>query len=132
MRMSLSVQSHQAVEIINVTAALHDLVAGVDDGLALFYIPHTTACLIINEDDEELRADFVKVAENWLAGLKPFKHIKNDNPNTQAHVLSAFGGNQVAVAIAAGQLDLGRYQNILLLEMDGPKQREIRCQIVPA
>jgi len=36
------------------------------------------------------------------------------------------------VAIAAGQLDLGRYQNILLLEMDGPKQREIRCQIVPA
>jgi len=125
----LAVQSHKPVEVINVTAALRDLVAGVEEGLALFYIPHTTASLIINEDDEELRDDFAKVAQSWLDPLRPFKHFKNDNPNTPAHVLSAFGGNQVMVAITAGEIDLGRYQNILLLEMDGPKQREIRCQI---
>jgi secondary thiamine-phosphate synthase enzyme len=130
MLLKLTVQSGRPVEVINVTDQLRQLIAGISDGLVLLYLPHTTACLLINEDDDELRADFVKVAENWLAALKPFKHLKNDNPNTQAHVLSAFGGNQVSVAIVGGALDLGKYQNILLLEMDGPKQREIRCQIV--
>jgi secondary thiamine-phosphate synthase enzyme len=109
---------------------LKNLVEGVSEGLALFYIPHTTASLLINEDDPELRQDFVKIVENWLEEYKPFAHIKNNNPNTEAHVYSAFGGSRLLVAIINGELDLGKYQNILLLEMDGPKQREIRCKFI--
>jgi secondary thiamine-phosphate synthase enzyme len=126
----LSIQSTAPVEVINVTNQLRALAGGVEAGLAHFYIPHTTACLLINEDDAELRADFAKVAMAWLETLKPFKHNKNNNPNTPAHVLSAFGGSRVTVAIAGGALDLGQYQNILLLEMDGPKHREIRCLVL--
>jgi thiamine phosphate synthase YjbQ (UPF0047 family) len=57
-------------------------------------------------------------------------HIRNNNPNTEAHVLSAFAGTGVTVAIEKGEPDLGTYQNILLLEMDGPKKREVRCKIM--
>jgi secondary thiamine-phosphate synthase enzyme len=102
----------------------------VAGGLALFYVPHTTAALLMCEDDEELRADLVRVARGWLGVCRPFTHIRNNNPNAEAHLLSAFGGHAVAVAIEHGGLDLGIYQNLLLLEMDGPKQREIRCKIV--
>jgi len=125
-----TVQTGADVQVINVMPQIAELAAGAADGLALFYIPHTTAALLVCEDDAELRADLERVARHWLAACRPFAHRRNNNPNTEAHVLSAFGGHGVTVAIEAGRLDLGKYQNILLLEMDGPKQREIRCKIV--
>ena len=127
---AIQIQTSQHIEVINVTEQLAEMVHDVADGLALFYIPHTTAALIINEDDQELRDDFVKIAKNWLAACRPFAHIRKNNPNTEAHVFSAFAGNSITLAIEAGDLDLGSYQNILLLEMDGPKRREIRCKVV--
>jgi len=125
-----TVETHQKVEVINVTQQLTELTGDVSDGIALFYIPHTTAALLMCEDDDKLRDDLVRVAENWLADCRPFKHIRRNNPNTEAHVLSAFGGTGLTVAIEDGKLDLGNYQNALLLEMDGPKQREIRCKVI--
>jgi secondary thiamine-phosphate synthase enzyme len=126
----ITVQTRQKSEVINVTAQLAELAGDVQAGLALFYVPHTTASLLICEDDEELRQDLVRAAESWLAGSRPFAHIRNNNPNTEAHLLSAFGGTGISLAIEHGQLDLGTYQNILLLEMDGPKWREIRCKLI--
>jgi secondary thiamine-phosphate synthase enzyme len=126
------VQTQQQVAVVNVTQALRDMVAGAPDGLALFFIPHTTAALLVCEDDEELRSDLVRVARNWLANCRPFTHRRQGNPNTEAHLLSAFGGTQLAFVIQDGQLQLGTYQNILLLELDGPKRREIRCSTVAA
>jgi secondary thiamine-phosphate synthase enzyme len=126
-----TVESSERVQVINVTDLLSELAAGAEDGLAFFYIPHTTATLLLCEDDEDLRADLVRVAELWLAGCRPFRHVRNNNPNTEAHVLSAFGGHGVTLVIDKGKLDLGSYQNVLLLEMDGPKLRELRCKIIP-
>jgi secondary thiamine-phosphate synthase enzyme len=126
----IAIQTQTRIEVVNVTKQLQERVGGIEDGLALFYLPHTSAALLISEDDEELRQDFVRIAENWLANLRPFAHVRNDNPNTEAHILSAFGGTQITVAISDGSFDLGRYQQILLLELDGPKTREIRSKIM--
>lgn len=126
----IAVQTQQKVEVVNVTQQLGEMVGDVSDGLALFYIPHTTAALLMCEDDSELRNDLVRVAENWLADCRPFTHIRRGNPNAEAHLLSAFGGTRLTIAIEEGKLELGAYQNVLLLEMDGPKRREIRCKVV--
>ena len=123
------VQTQRKVEVINVTQQLGEMVGDVSEGLALFYIPHTTAALLLCEDDIELRNDLVRVAKNWLADCRPFTHIRRGNPNTEAHLLSAFGGTGLTIAIEEGKLDLGAFQNVLLLEMDGPKRREIRCKV---
>jgi secondary thiamine-phosphate synthase enzyme len=127
---TLEVDTAGKTGVVNVTERLAGLVDGTEDGIALFFIPHTTAALILSEDDAELREDFTKVAENWLADLKPFKHIRKNNPNTEAHVLSAFGGASILLSITDGKLDLGTYQNVMLLEMDGPKTRQIHCKIL--
>jgi secondary thiamine-phosphate synthase enzyme len=127
---SIFVETGKKTEVVNVTQALADMVDGVQDGIALFYVPHTTATLVLCEEDDELNRDLVKVAEHWLEPLKPFEHIRKNNPNTAAHVLSAFGGASLLLAIEDGRLDLGTYQNVLLLEMDGPKQRQVRCKVI--
>jgi len=125
-----AVLTERKVEVINVTQQISDMVGDIENGLALFYLPHTTAALLVCEDESKLRSDLAHVAQNWLANCRPFKHIRRGNPNTEAHLLSAFGGTRLTVAIEEGVLDLGEYQNILLLEMDGPRQRRIRCKVV--
>lgn len=126
----IHIDTTRKTEAVNVTARLAELIGDAQDGLAYFYIPHTTAALILCEDDDELRADVERAAERWLADVRPFAHIRNNNPNSEAHILSAFGGAGVTLAIENGTLDLGTYQNVLLLEMDGPKQRELRCKVI--
>ncbi len=116
-------------EVISVTESMAALCATIRDGFALFYIPHTTAALIICEDDAELRNDIIKTATTMFAHLRPFKHIRNNNPNTEAHLFSCMAGTHVMVAIENGKLDLGTYQNLLFIELDGPKKREIRCKV---
>jgi secondary thiamine-phosphate synthase enzyme len=127
---SLFVETTRPIEAINITEQLTALIGGVEEGLAFFYIPHTTASLLLCEDDDGLRADLERTAAHWLAACRPFAHIRNNNPNSEAHILSAFGGAGVTLAVEGGKLDLGAYQNVLLLEMDGPKRRELRCKVI--
>ncbi len=125
-----AVQTSRKTEVVNVTAQLAALLPAGATGLAHFSVPHTTAALIICEDDDELRADLVKAAENLLADLRPFQHRRKNNPNAEAHIISALSGTTLTLAVIDGQLDLGTYQHILLLELDGPKEREIRCAVL--
>lgn len=126
------ISTQHKTQVIDVTEQCDSMIGDIQYGIALFSVPHTTAALIICEDDEELRTDIVRVAENWLAGMRPFQHIKKNNPNAEAHILSAFAGTSLSVAIEDGKLLLGTYQNILLLEMDGPKNRNLHCIVIPA
>lgn len=127
---NIPIQTTHKTEVINVTAQLAALLPTGATGLVHFSVPHTTAALIICEDDDELRADLVKAAENILADVRPFQHRRKNNPNAEAHIVSALSGTTLTLAVIDGQLDLGTYQNILLLELDGPKEREIHCMVI--
>jgi secondary thiamine-phosphate synthase enzyme len=130
MHNKIIVETDNKVEVLNVMAQVEAAAREVGDGVMLCSIPHTTAALLVCEDDAELRADLVKVAQHWLAHLEPFTHRRNDNPNAAAHVLSAFGGFQLLIPVSEGKPVLGAYQNVLLLEMDGPKKREVWVRVI--
>ena len=123
----ITVATNQKTQVIDLTAQCQSMIGNVKDGLAIFQLMHTTAALVLCEDDAELREDLVKVAENWLRDLRPFRHARRSNPNAEAHILSAFAGASLAIPVVDGALALGVWQNILLLELDGPKQRTITC-----
>jgi secondary thiamine-phosphate synthase enzyme len=129
---TIDIQTQARLQVIDVTDSLAALVTGLADGLACFNTPHTTAALIVCEPDEALQADILKVADTLLAGLRPFQHARNSNPNAEAHLVSALFGATLTLAVEDGRLDLGRWQRILLVELDGPKRREIRCKLLRA
>jgi secondary thiamine-phosphate synthase enzyme len=129
MKKTITVKTGSPREIINVTDAVAREVEGVEAGLLLVSIPHTTAAIFLAEDDDELREDYIKIAENTFAGLRPFKHIRKQNPNTEAHAFSSLFGSSLTLAVEDGALDLGTYQNILFLEMDGPKERTLKLSL---
>jgi secondary thiamine-phosphate synthase enzyme len=124
----IEVVTGEPTQVIDVTDRVAEQVKPAGEGIAFVYIPHTTAALVLSEDDEELRRDILRVAERWLEHCGPFEHRKKNNPNTVAHVLSAFAGTSLAIGVMDGKLELGRYQRILLLELDGPKNRTIRLR----
>ncbi len=126
----ITVATSQKTQVIDVTAQCQAMIGTVKNGLAVFHLMHTTAALILCEDDADLREDLVQVAENWLRDMRPFRHARRSNPNAEAHILSAFAGASLAIPIVNGVLALGTWQNVLLLELDGPKQRKVACATV--
>lgn len=88
---------------------------------------HTTASPLISENEDGLKEDLLTFA-NHLESLEEtiggYKHNKIDN-NASAHILCSFLGNSVSIPVIGGKAVLGRWQDIFLFEMDGPRTREL-------
>ena len=123
--MELKVATSQNRELLDITESVATLAVGLADGVALISAPHTTVALFVSEFDEGLRDVFLKIADRLFEQARPFAHVRNNNPNTEAHVLSAMFGASVSLPVAEGKLRLGAYQRILLFELDGPKTRTV-------
>lgn len=128
---ALTIQTGRRYEVIDVTDDVARQIPAGTNGLALVYLKHTTAALLLGPNDDGMRRDFERVAERWLSSLGPFEHIENNNANGEAHLLSSFGGVQLTIPIDSGKLDLGTWQRVLLVEMDGPQRRTVGIRLIP-
>lgn len=127
----ISVETHEQIEVVDVTeAVLHEL-GKYREGLALVYLDHTTAGLLISADEPDLRDDLTRAVGDLLATFRPFRHCTEGKPNGEAHILSALAGTQVCLPIQNGSPILGKWQRLLLLELDGPQTRTVRMHVVP-
>lgn len=95
------------------------------DGLLLATVEHTTAALFLGESGAEMFADYERVAANLIEEYGPFRHESWNPGNAQSHVMSSFIGTQLLLPITGGRLDLGTWQRVIFLELDGPRQRSI-------
>jgi len=122
---TLDVRTDRSIQALDVT----DLVTSRPwpDGFLLLSVPHTTAALILGENDPEMLEDYEKVAVGLPAPFEPFKHHRNDNPNAAAHVISSFAGTQLLLPVENGTVMLGTWQRIIFIELDGPKARTLLC-----
>jgi secondary thiamine-phosphate synthase enzyme len=121
----IEVVTERSVQALDVT----DRITGQawPDGWLILSVPHTTAALIIGENDPEMLEDYEKVAVELPAPFEPFKHHRNDNPNAAAHVISSLAGTQLLLPVEGGEVMLGTWQRIIFIELDGPKTRVILC-----
>ena len=130
MTTEFTVASDRKVQILNITEQCQDSIGGAQKGVAVFNLMHTTAAILVGEDEPELRADIVRVAQQWLAGFHPFRHGRYGAPNAEAHITSALTGTSLTIPIVDGKLLLGAWQSILLLELDGPRRRRLVSTII--
>ena len=127
--MILSVKTSARTELIDITARVAELVkkSGVTDGLAMLYVPHTTAAVTINESaDPSVRNDILMVLNQIVPWDANYKHGEGNSP---AHVKSTLVGASEMVAIENGSLVLGTWQGIFFCEFDGPRTRKIHVRI---
>jgi len=95
------------------------------DGLLLVSVEHTTAAIFLGESGSEMFADYERVAANLIEGYGPWQHEVWNPGNAQSHVLSSFIGGQLLLPVSDGRLDVGTWQRVIFLELDGPRQRHI-------
>jgi len=117
-------------EIIDITKEIKDIVSesSIKQGFCLVYTPHATCAVIINENyDPNVTQDILKSLNNLVPEGK-WLHDKVDN-NGAAHIKAAILGPSEIIPIINGKLALGQWQNCMLADFDGPKQRNIFVEI---
>lgn len=127
---ALHLDTTRRTEAIDVTDRIAALVEG--SGFAWVGCGHTTCALVVSKVDEALLADLERAASTLLAPTEPFGHRRDGNPNAVAHIVSALTGQHVVLPVRDGRLQLGRYQRIVLLELDGPRARRIDAEMLSA
>jgi secondary thiamine-phosphate synthase enzyme len=115
-----SSRSRQAIDITHLFTA-----RTWPDGLLLVSVEHTTAALFLGESGSEMFEDYERVAARLVSGHGPFQHETWNPGNAQAHVLSSFLGTQLLLPVTDGHLDLGTWQRVIFLELDGPRRRSL-------
>jgi secondary thiamine-phosphate synthase enzyme len=135
----LAVTTTAAMSVHDLTAQLQALIdaAGIREGLLTAVGQHTTTALVINEAEERLWHDIEHFFTALVPADRPWRHndlhlrdVPPDEPrNAHAHLIALMLGNQLCVPIVAGRLGLGRYQALLLVELDGPRQRDVLVRI---
>lgn len=131
---SFSIKTRDKFELINITGEVQKIVtkAALNSGIVLVYVPHTTAGVICNENDENVKSDILKVLAALKDNAKFFGGFDHDyeEGNAHSHILTSITGNSRLFIIDSGKIQLGQWQAILLLETDGPRTREIWLQIL--
>ena len=119
---------------INITPQVEEALAesGVQEGLCLVNAMHITASVFINDDESGLHADY----ERWLERLAPEKphaaydHNRTGEDNADAHLKRTIMGREVVVAVTAGKLDFGPWEQIFYGEFDGRRRKRVLVKII--
>ena len=125
--LTLTVKTHKRVELVDITRQVQKAITdhGIDSGLCMVYVPHTTAAVTINESaDPDVVRDIVMALDRLVPADLPFRHGEG---NSDAHVKSSLIGASELVAVKGGRLVLGTWQGLFFCEFDGPRTR--RCHI---
>ncbi len=127
---TLQINSRQRTEMINITAQVREAIrnSGVRTGLAMVFVPHTTAAVTINENaDPDVVSDMLME----LNKIVPFDdHYRHAEGNSAAHLKSSLVGAGETFIVEQGAPVLGTWQGIYFCEFDGPRRRQVHIQVV--
>ncbi len=128
--MLISIKSDSRTQLIDITSEVRKATAasGIEQGLCILYVPHTTAGLTINENaDPTVKSDILKVLNEVIPWDANYRHSEG---NSAAHIKSSLVGVSQMIPIENGKLILGTWQGIFFCEFDGPRTRKIHVSFM--
>jgi len=106
--------------------------SGIQEGLCLVNAMHITASVFVNDDEPGLHQDY----ERWLEALAPhepiqqYNHNRTGEDNADAHLKRQIMGRSVTLAITAGELDLGPWEQVFYGEFDGRRRKRVLVKLI--
>lgn len=132
-RKALTFHTQTRRAYVNITPQVEAALAesGIREGLCLVNAMNITASVFINDNESGLHRDF----ERWLETLAPEKpHDRYDHngfeDNADAHIKRSVMGREVVVAVTAGKLDFGTWEQIFYGEFDGMRDKRVLVKII--
>jgi len=127
----ISLSIREELDLVDITEEVLSFVreCEIESGICLINSPHSTTAIIVNEHESGLMKDFLrKVREEFPRGAG-WQHDRVDD-NANAHLASVFLGHSKTLPIRHGRLERGTWQNIFLLELDGPRTRRVLLEVM--
>ena len=138
----IRVATARAMEFIDLTARIEALAAeaGIHSGLVNIQSLHTTTAIVVNEHEPLLLADFDALLARAAPRDARYRHDDMDvrtvnlspgeRSNGHAHCHALLLGSSALLNFAEGRLQIGRWQRVFLVELDGPRVREVSVLVL--
>lgn len=128
----ITLQSTQTRQVFNITSQVKAAMekSSFRDGIILVCSLHSNSAVIVNDDEPGLLEDL----EAWLTQIAPardnFKHQGRFESSASVHFQSLLLHHQAIVAFTEGRLDLGPWQSVLFVELDGLRPKRILVKVM--
>jgi len=122
---TFTIQTERRRQITDITGHVAGILSGMDvsAGLICVSVPHCTCCVYVNENETGLVEDTLALLDS-IAARGNWRHDRIDD-NADAHLYASVVGNSVTLPLRGGQMELGTWQRVMLVELDGPRSRRV-------
>ncbi len=131
------VDTSQRTEILDLTDRVMEYVRpfAIREGQVSLWSMHTTCALFVNESQKALVEDIQRFLEDMVARDHYYRHNDPehsdcDRANADSHLRALLLGHSLTLQISGGEVVLGQWQRLLMAELDGPRPRTIRVQVI--
>jgi secondary thiamine-phosphate synthase enzyme len=134
---TITVETETRLELVDISDRLSAFIGttGLREGILSVWSLHTTCAVFINEAQLALHADIKTALENMIAREAEWMHNDPDHSdcdrfNADAHLRAMLLGHSLTLQVAGGEIVLGQWQRVLAAELDGPRTRTFRLQVM--
>lgn len=134
---TLTIATGKALQLLDLTDDVMALVQelGVREGTATLSSLHTTCAVFVNESQAALREDMEQFLQHVVDPATPWLHNDPEHSdcsrmNAGAHLRALLLSHSLTMQISGGELVLGPWQRVLVAELDGPRARSLRLQVM--
>lgn len=125
-----SVETRGRFDVVRITEMVESAVreSGVREGQVLVFVPHATAAVALNEYEPRIVEDYISWIKKNIPPGAGWRHDEIDD-NAHAHIASLLVGQSKVLPVSGGRVARGTWQEVLLLEFDGPRRRSVLVQV---
>ena len=126
----LRITTKQLKEIVDVTELLQATIrnANMKEGLCSVFVTNTTAAVTTGEIGEGTEQDFLQIVEEVIPRIQ-FRHA-HDPSHAWSHMAASMLGPSLTIPVSGGTLVLGTWQSVMLVELDGPRDRNVHVSLM--
>ena len=116
---SIKINTNRNFEIIDITSKINELI-DVESGIISIFSRHSTSAIVVNENESGLLSDLEFTLNNLITDKFTYQHDMIDD-NAKSHLKSFLLSSSECLPIKNGRLDLGTWQSVYFIELDGPR-----------
>ncbi len=116
----LILNSSRNFEIIDITSMINDEI-DIKSGIVNIFSKHSTSAIVVNENESGLLNDLELMLGDLVSDKYSWQHDRIDN-NAKSHLKSFLLSSSETIPISNGKLDLGTWQSVFFVELDGPRK----------
>jgi secondary thiamine-phosphate synthase enzyme len=138
----VDLRTERRIQFIDLTELVAERVrrSGIRHGTVQIQTRHTTTAIVVNENEPLLQQDLEELMELWAPGDVDYRHddlrirqspiAADERVNGDAHARAVLLGCSQSLNVVNGQVDLGRWQRIFLVELDGARKRSTSILVI--